>query len=421
MLVYKRMVNTWRHSQGLINQSALIGEKMFKFKTELRKLLRIITVSIFSIVLITTLLIAFPLPISAKITGVCSNCHTMHNSQDNSVMATYGAGGKPWTGTGPYDALTRASCLGCHGMGTANKIVNIGGSEIPQVFHTDASDLAGGNFAYITGDKGSGASDAKGHNVVELVNSEDVLAGPPGHHDPDNIGVNITCSGAKGCHGIRGNQGSGISSLKGSHHQNVDGKVDIADEVYNSYRFLFGVKGLENTGPYKWQNYNASNHNEYYGATTPMTFGGNCNICHSARGIQPSNNTISGFCGTCHREFHTVEGIGGDNTSPFQRHPTDVVLPSAGEYAFYNSAGLNQYSVEAPVARGIVPDTMSATVTPGNSGTQGAIVMCLSCHKPHGSDYPDMLRWDYNGMEVGTAGTAAGTGCFTCHTEKDGL
>ncbi|NIN35743.1 MAG: hypothetical protein GTO60_11915, partial [Gammaproteobacteria bacterium] len=35
------------------------------------------------------MLIASPLPIDAKVTGVCSTCHTMHNSQNSSAMATY--------------------------------------------------------------------------------------------------------------------------------------------------------------------------------------------------------------------------------------------------------------------------------------------------------------------------------------------
>ncbi|RLD97852.1 MAG: hypothetical protein DRI91_04390, partial [Aquificota bacterium] len=43
----------------------------------------------------------------AKVTGVCSNCHTMHNSQGGSVMA--------FDGSGPYRALTRGDCIGCHG------------------------------------------------------------------------------------------------------------------------------------------------------------------------------------------------------------------------------------------------------------------------------------------------------------------
>jgi hypothetical protein len=349
---------------------------------------------------------SFPVPVFA-ISGVCSSCHTMHNSQNNAPEATFGAAGQPWKGTGPFDALTKGDCLGCHGMGTT-KTVTIGSSVIPQVYHTDATgDLAGGNFAYILGTKGSGAADSKGHNVVDLGNPESTLTEPPGHHSPSNIGVNVTCSGIKGCHGRRA---TGVV-MSGAHHQNVDGKLDTADEVYNSYRFLMGVKGFENNGSKPWENFDANNHNEYFGATTPMTFGGaNCNICHQGSGIYPANGTISGFCGTCHREFHVVEGIGGDTISPFTRHPTDVLLPGTGEYAGYNGAG-NPYSVEAPVARTTVPDSIGNTVIPGTD-----VVMCLSCHMAHASDYPDMLRWDYDTMIAGGGGSG---GCFTCHTTKD--
>ncbi len=354
--------------------------------------------------IISLFLTGIPFSLFAAITGECSNCHTMHNSQDAAVMADYGADGMPWKGSGPYNALTRGDCLGCHGIGTS-KIVTIGTSEVPQVYHTDATgDLAGGNFAYILGTKGSGASDAKGHNVVEIGKPESILTRPPGHHSPDNIGVNITCSGVKGCHGKRD---SG-EILKGAHHKNVDGKLDTADQAYNSYRFLFGVKGFENTtGSYKWQNFDKDNHNEYFGAITPITFGGNCTVCHTAQGVQPTNHTISGFCGTCHREFHTVEGIGGDISTPFKRHPTDVVLPASGEYVNYNGVG-NQYSVEAPVARTTVPNSIGNTVTPGTDA-----VMCLSCHMAHASNYPDMLRWDYSTIQLGGSG-----GCLICHTSK---
>ena len=120
-----------------------------------------------------------------------------------------------------------------------------------------------------------------------------------------------------------------------------------------------------------------------------------CNTCHGGahgdfQDINPENNTISGFCGTCHGYFHLIEGIGGDTSSPFVRHPTDIVLPISGEYGSYNpNSGTNEYSVEAPVARTTVPSSISNTVTPGTD-----VIMCLSCHKAHASDYPDILRWD---------------------------
>ncbi len=362
----------------------------------------------------------------AKIVGPCSNCHTMHNSQDNSVQATFGATGQPWKGTGPYPALLKGDCLGCHGMGLSQKIVTLGGSEIPQVFHTDPSgDLAGGNFAYILGLKGSGASDAKGHNIVDLGNPDDVLDAPPGgflgsgHYDGTNINDSVlTCAGENGCHGIRevwsGNTNLN-GSMNGAHHKNLSGKMDVADDVYNSYRFLYGVKGYENDGTYKWQNFDANNHNEYYGATSPPLYDtGNCTICHGSVSMQPPQNTMSGFCATCHGNFHTLSGgyygssagIGDDTIAPFQRHPTDIILPSTGEYAGYTT-----YSVEAPVARTYVPNSPISTVSPGSD-----IVMCLSCHYAHASDYPDMLRWDYTQIIAGGGGSG---GCFTCHRTKN--
>lgn len=47
------------------------------------------------------------------------------------------------------------------------------------------------------------------------------------------------------------------------------------------------------------------------------------------------------------------------------------------------------------------------------------MVFCLSCHRAHGSPYPDMLRFDYSEMQAGGGG-ATGTGCFKCHSAKDG-
>ncbi len=358
-------------------------------------------------------ILSIPANCLAKVTGPCVNCHTMHNSQDDSAMATYGADGQPWKGTGPYGALLRATCLGCHGIATS-KIVTIGGSDIPQVYHTDGSgDLAGGNFAYILGAKGGGASDAKGHNVKDVVNPDDVLNAAPGlmpssGHNMIINDTNLTCAGQIGCHGNRsGTIGSGTPSLKGAHHQNVNGKCDTADTVANSYRFLLGVKGLENTGASKWQNASSGDHNEYFGATTPMNIG--CgNSCHlgPSGSVKPPNNTISGFCATCHGQFHDQTEIGVTSSS-FKRHPSDVVLPTSGEYAGYTS-----YSVEAPVGRTTVPDSPSNTVTPGTD-----VITCLSCHAAHATNYPDLLKWDYDNMIV--ADPTKSGGCFTCHTQKN--
>lgn len=366
----------------------------------------LLVLTLLSIVLVFT-------PGEAKVTGNCANCHTMHNSQNGSAMATYGADGQAWKGTGPFGALTRGNCLGCHGMGTANKIVTIGGSDIPQVYHTEgtglATDLAGGNFAYITGAKSRVTADqnSAGHNVIDLgaAYNETVLTEPPGLWHGSIFIANLTCAGGiYGCHG----------DIKGAHHQNVDGKCDNPTALFDSYRFLCGVKGLENIGTYKWQNKDANNHNEYYGATSPPSGGDMCVPCHTRpRGVgcDGGEMTISNFCGICHGNFHVLSaeappggGIGG-TSSPFIRHPTDIILPASGEYTAYTT-----YSVEAPVARTTVFDSPDSVVRPGTD-----VVMCLSCHAAHATPYADILRWNYNGMIAGGGGSG---GCFTCHTQK---
>jgi hypothetical protein len=337
----------------------------------------------------------------------------MHNSQNGTSMNFDNS-------PTPNEILLRADCIGCHAVGLNSNIDPVTGA--PQVLHSNAIDLAGGNFAYITGFGGKSRitadQNSAGHNVIDLGDAykETVLPFAPPDTHPDNTTPDVfTCGGRYGCHGNRplfGLCASSLDCIKGSHHKNVDGKIDtVGDDnfrSYNSYRFLWGVRGFENTG---WRNVNANNHNEYFGATSPMSNMVDCLKCktgvHALAVLRPDNNTISGFCGTCHRDFHFLEGIGGDTTSPFQRHPTDVVLKGTGEYSAYTT-----YSVEAPIARPIVPGAPSSTVTPGTD-----VVMCLSCHSSHATPYADILRWDYSDMIAGD--TSKSGGCFTCHTQKN--
>ena len=110
---------------------------------------------------------------------------------------------------------------------------------------------------------------------------------------------------------------------------------------------------------------------------------------------------------------------GGVGHSPWLRHPTYIAIPNSGEYRLYNTqdnSTIGPFSNLAPVARD--PNDIasmtgsSSTVTPGKDQ-----VMCLSCHRAHGSPYPDMMRWDYSQCNAGSANSNCG--CFVCHTAKD--
>ena len=327
-------------------------------------------------------------PIAAMVTGPCSNCHTMHNSQ-NGLAMNYDGNPAP----NPY--LTKGSCIGCHGQNTTEKIIN----GIPQVNHKDASgDLAAGNFAYMLGFKGTGASDAKGHNVIDFGKEDDTLTYPPGGYDKMPYSSELTCAGIYGCHGAPNDYGASnpMKSIAGAHHT-LD-NVITGDKVGNSYRFLYGVTGREVDD---WQNTDKNHHNEYHGKSTPTE--PQCGRCHFG-GRLPAGSTITDLCTTCHVHMHEIDDAGN---GIWIRHPSDIVLPDRGEYANYT-----EYNVDAPVGRIDIPVDISNTVTPGTD-----VVTCLSCHFAHGSDYPDLLRWDYTQNIAG--GGDSNVGCFICHSTKD--
>lgn len=338
----------------------------------------------------------------ANVTGNCSNCHTMHNSQ----------GGAAVNANGPAEFLltkgggTVTTCWGCHGQIVTTNTVSLGGNTIPQVNHTNATDLAAGNFAYVTSRKslGTGASTlTAGHNVKDTGVTDTTLTTPPGdQHTTGITNANFTCAGVYGCHGNR--TVSSVSlAMKGAHHKKssilaLGAGFTLTGQgasLNTSYRFLNGVKGGEDADYQATSS--ATDHNEYYGATSMA----------ASSATAPAGNTISGFCAECHGNFHGTGASEAGSASPWVRHPTDTVLKSTGEYATYTS-----YSLTAPVARQNITNnaTASGTVTPGTD-----VVMCLSCHRAHASANYKMLRWDIKNSTLSTAIS----GCNVCHTSKN--
>ncbi|HMK48411.1 MAG TPA: cytochrome c3 family protein [Thermodesulfovibrionales bacterium] len=340
-------------------------------------------------------------PASANVTGPCANCHTMHNSQNGSSVVRDGSL-VGWDSSGrlsggsiqdaPMKNLLVTGCVGCHTSTTGETIVTIGGSRIPIVFNTTAypvKPLAGGNFYYTS--LGGDANHAKGHNVFGIA-GKDALAEAPGRQSG-------TCSNSTSCHvtlavpadtdgtfHTGANNGCGGCHVQVAHHR--DSKP--------WYRFLKGhldsidyVEGVED--PDWEQNGDQSHHNWYKGHLGPVEGSDTIEDTHS----------INSYCGGCHGIFHREGTI--RSSGSWIRHPSDIILPETGEYGGYNPA--TTYSVQAPVA----------WTNPASPTRATAVVMCLSCHRVHGSPYNDILRWDYGTMLAG--GSNSG-GCFTCHTQK---
>jgi hypothetical protein len=246
--------------------------------------------------------------------------------------------------------------------------------------------LAGGNFYWATVDG------AKGHNVKGI---PDMSVDPVLTKAPGDVG---TATGCTSCHGSLYTAPEIATGCQGCHrepkHHAPQQAADAVATVDNGYfRFLsghmngafVGAHGIEDSD---WQyTKGATDHNEYLGSTANKT------------------NTMTGYCVGCHGDFHTQ--LDGNNN--WIRHPSDAVLPNSGEYTAYTA-----YDPNVPVAR---PDLTAITAT-GSVANNADMVMCLSCHRAHGSPYDDMLRWEYSGMVAGGGG-ADGTGCFKCHSEKD--
>jgi hypothetical protein len=427
------------------------------------------------LVLIAALFLAMPMVASADLVGDCYDCHTMHNSEQGIGVIT--VNGAVNTAVGPgLPNLLKYDCMSCHAQdpttGTKNW-TGPGGSVIPQVAHGDATDLAGGNFNQTTA--------RKVHSVVDVVNAGispavplgEVLGdAPPGiynatsnHHGvfteegaADAFDM-FTCAGARGCHGSRSqvvaastvDNGTannwviterrvGMAAISGAHHNNIDNAktgtgynnlpaVHDGDVVADGYRFIVGLQGFENTAR---EYVSGTDHNEYYGVSNGMTAAGTgCAACHVqdtaqsntragfASGIVSINNSMSGFCSSCHGYFHSAGGVGANadlqnngTSGAFLRHPSDYVIPSSGEYQYYTV-----YDETAPVARDTVLASANGTVTPGDD-----MVMCLSCHVAHGSANDYLLRFDYGTMTAGAYGSEVAAqavgGCLACHTSK---
>ena len=383
-------------------------------------------------VLISLTVIMFVLLIgygfSYAISGVCYNCHTMHASQNGTLM-----------GDGPHPYLLLYTCIGCHsGPGTAKTNAT---TSAPNVLYTSgcpasagsgsngqgaAVTIAGGNFCWV-----KNGSDALGHNVADIGVGMDVAIGanitrqPPGWDsgvtDPAGNAIadatwtqQLTCAGQFGCHGKHTVVGSD-AGIFGSHHSNTGGTHTVATapdatKPGTGFRFLAGIKGMEETD-WEWSETTAL-HNEYYGIDDTSA-----RVSGSA---STTDGTISQLCAECHGKFHSQIDDATTLGTPWLRHPTDIVLDrGAGtEYSAYNGSATPPtatYALDAPVARGAVPSTPSSVVTTNVTTTTGAIVMCMSCHRAHGSPQADLLRWNYTEMTAGTGGT---TGCFRCHTTK---
>lgn len=296
------------------------------------------------------------------VTGNCVTCHTIHDSQDGNDLGTTGQNDNLLIGS-----ATETGCMVCH-SGTQPAEPNGSLANAPRVYDSGGTvaTLAGGGFGAVYG---TGGADANGHNVSDI-GGADVALGttPPG----GGAAGQVSCAS---CH-------TGLA-----HHNDSTGKV--VGTATTGYRFIADLSGIEDDD---FEYETALDRNVYLADGTAAS--------------------INSFCGGCHGNFHVNGGVGGPHT----RHPVgidvnDGTLPAEyGGYSFTTTVPVGVNS--AVFGGGLFVD--STDHVPGNVGE--GLVACTSCHRAHGSDQPDALRFVYN-MNAG--GGTSSAGCFACHTTKD--
>ena len=127
--------------------------------------------------------IALPVFCQGAVKGLCSDCHTMHNSQQGSAVAfSRDQSGQQVVTELPFAKLLKTDCVGCHSDPGSETIVPMGLGRIPIVFNliepsyppngTSSSTLAGGNFYWV-----SQGGDQYGHNIHGISDQDTRLGG----------------------------------------------------------------------------------------------------------------------------------------------------------------------------------------------------------------------------------------------------
>jgi hypothetical protein len=194
------------------------------------------------------------------------------------------------------------------------------------------------------------------HDVAEVNTAANLLTAPSG-----DVATTFTFVeggadfGCTDCHGAPDHHGGGLASYRFL-NPNTDNAGTLGGVVTagTTPSTIYGVNG----------DYGADNYNAV---------------------------AMNTFCAGCHAGFHGAANTGAG--TPFTRHPTGAEADATAKYAFTGSV-----------------------VTPiGETGA--TYVMCISCHRPHGSAEADLLRFTYADQQAGNV-LGDATGCEGCHGAK---
>ena len=323
----------------------------------------------------------------AAVTGVCNECHTMHNSQGGVPMRKSG----PQPLSTPLSALLLNDCLGCHTTTGTDPFVD--GYPFVQLASgaSDSNCLAGGFFPTIMG---MGNNDDDHHGIGNTNEPAGFDSSETDWYTGHSAGggEGLGCAGTNGCHGNQTDLDD-MAAISGGHHDP------------NAYRILFAevvttLKPVLGSGAKDYEDAIIDNPN-----TAVVTSGDSQNVNIYSAGVD--DPSISELCAKCHGNFHNESGSTEDcgSESPWIRHPTDVDIPTTWAIA------KTGYILDGDDYKHNPVGYEDAIFQPAS----GRRATCLSCHRAHGTANADLLRWDYDTQD---AGSGVVYGCLGCHDRQ---
>jgi len=350
------------------------------------------TILTLTILLAAAALVAvFSSPATAAVSGVCSNCHTMHNSQEGIPMRADNE-------VDPLSALLLDDCLGCHTTDGGDPLGDT--NAYPYVMDTgnlfnDDNCLAGGFFPSTMG---TGNNNDDHHGVISTQTNlpagyaadEDMGPGED-WYTGDTVGNGLACAGSNGCHGVH-DVVDDMEAISGGHH------------TPGAYRMLFVGNNMATDGV---AGVPAPDYEEeLIGGTVSAPQTTDPHNTYSAGAEDPS---ISELCAICHGNFHNEFGTTDDcgSASPWLRHPTDVSIPTDW------TIGGAGYTLDGDDFKHNPVGYDGAVVSTERMAT------CVSCHRAHGTENDDLLRWAYSTQLAGQpSGSEVEYGCLGCHDKQ---
>jgi hypothetical protein len=288
----------------------------------------------------------------------CARCHVMHGERDGDVVIE---------GAEPLLVAASATdvCLTCHGGSTG-------------VFGLDPlsppPERGAGNFVFLLEDNLNDAPDgathpiageAAGHSIVSL--DRGVTADSRWTHSPGGSFPSAEL-GCTSCHDPHGN----------GNFRMLNGAGEVQGGVFRFFEAAPIAAGLDCAAP---------GVAESPGAHTAYRAG------------------VSDWCANCHgNNFH-------DSDASTFEHPSEESLGEmARRYDRYDGDSNPQGGSHATAYLPEVPFQDPAAVVNSSVGPNSSSrVMCLTCHRAHGSSAPAAGRWDFNVQRLARDGVISGS------------